>query len=497
MNNNNYEKSKNYHIGIIGAGLAGAMVGCLLDKLGFQVSIYEKRDDPRKSSSEDISSEEFGRSISSTKRSINLAISHRGFSALKEIGLYDTVFQEVIRMPCRVIHNIDKSITKQAYGKEDEAIWSVGRQYLNFLLLDHLSKKAHNSIHFEHTLIAISKSGLCSFECAKGEINEKFDLIIGADGAYSAVRECILKQGRINFSRTYIKHGYKELSIPPKLVKQEKILFSIENDKKEKALDSIENYKKEYALDSPNGLHIWPRGEFMLIALPNPDKSFTATLFAPYHGKDGFDSVTTKEDDIKNYFNKYFPDVVPLMPDLTSDYIANPVGSLVTIRVDPWHSGRTLLIGDAAHAVVPFYGQGMNAAMEDSLILYELIKCKFFDETHGVTLQDIISEFSNLRIPAANGLADLCVEHYNDMASNTSSSFYLIQKKIEAFIFNLFPSYFIPLYTMVAFTRTPYHLAIKKSEEQNRMISKIASGLVAGLLGGITFLTLKHFKHFR
>lgn len=477
--NNHYEKSKNYHICIVGAGLAGAMVGCLLDKLGFQVSIYEKREDPRKSiTSPDVSNEEFGRSISSIKRSINLAISHRGFSALKEIGLYDIVMEHVIRMPCRVIHNIDKSITKQAYGKEDEAIWSIGRQYLNFLLLDHLSKKAHNSFHFEYTLISVSKTGLCTFDCPKGEINQKFDLVIGADGAYSAVRECILKQGRINFSRTYIKHGYKELSIPPKILKN----------------DNDDNYTYEYALDNPNGLHIWPRGEFMLIALPNPDKSFTATLFAPYNGKDGFDSITTKEDDVKNYFNRYFPDVVPLMPDLTADYIANPVGSLVTIRVDPWYNGRTLLIGDAAHAVVPFYGQGMNAAMEDSLILYELIKDKFFDESQDVTLQDIISEFSNLRIPAANGLADLCVEHYNDMASHTSSSFYLIQKKIEAFVFELFPSYFIPLYTMIAFTRTPYHLAIKKSEEQNRMITKIASGLGVGMFGGITYLALKYFR---
>lgn len=469
------DKAKNYHVGIIGAGLAGSMAACLLDKLGFQVSVYEKRSDPR--SDDEIINDEFGRSTSSLKRSINLAISHRGFCALKEIDLYDTVMEHVIRMPCRVIHNIDHSITKQAYGKEDEAIWSISRHYLNFLLLNQLSQKSHHSIHFDHTLISISKTGLCTFQGPKGEINQKFDLVLGADGAYSAVRECMLKQGRIDFSRNYIKHGYKELSIPPKIFKNEN-----------------NETMYEYALDDVNGLHIWPRGEFMLIALPNPDKSFTATLFAPYHGKDGFDSISMDREDIINYFTRYFPDVVPLMPDLADDYCSNPVGSLVTIKVNPWVSGRTLLIGDAAHAVVPFYGQGMNAAFEDALSLYELIKQKFLDETSDTTLQDVAAEFSNLRIPAANGLADLCIEHYNDMASHTNSALYLLKIKIEAFIFKLFPSYFIPLYTMVSFTRTPYHLAMKKSDKQNKFISQIVTGLGLGIIGSFSYFSNRYFR---
>jgi kynurenine 3-monooxygenase len=279
------EKAKNYHICIVGAGLAGSMAACLLSKLGFQISIYEKRNDPRNDN--DVINDEFGRSTSSLKRSINLAISHRGFCALKEIDLYKEVMEEVIRMPCRVIHNIDNTITIQSYcndnGNDNEAIYSISRQYLNFLLLNQLSKNSnnHHSINFDHTLISISKTGLCTFVSPKGEINQKFDLILGADGAYSAVRECMLKQGRIDFNRKYIKHGYKELSIPPKVIKNK---------------DNDDTY--EYALDNFNGLHIWPRGEFMLIALPNPDKSFTATLFAPYHGKDGFDSITMNDDDI-------------------------------------------------------------------------------------------------------------------------------------------------------------------------------------------------------
>lgn len=469
------EKANENHIAVIGAGLAGAMVACLLHKLGFQVSIYEKRSDPRIDN--EIINDEFGRSTSSLKRSINLAISHRGFSALKEIDLYDTVMENVIRMPCRVIHNIDNTITKQAYGKDDEAIWSISREYLNLLLLNQLSKTSSHSIHFDHTLVSMSKTGQCTFRGPNGEINQNFDLVLGADGAYSAVRECMLKQGRIDFSRTYIEHGYKELSIPPKLIK---------NNNNEDV--------SEYALDNFNGLHIWPRGDFMLIALPNPDKSFTATLFAPYHGKDGFDSITVNDEDIKNYFSKYFPDVVPLMPDLVNDYCDNPVGSLVTIRVNPWVSGRTLLLGDAAHAVVPFYGQGMNAAFEDSLTLYEIIKEKFLHKDSKLTLQDIATEFSDVRVPAANGLADLCIEHYNDMASHTSSTLYLLKVKMEAFIFKLFPSYFIPIYTMVAFTRTPYHLAIKKSEQQNKLITKILTSLGLGIVGAVSFGLFKFLR---
>lgn len=348
---------------IIGAGLAGAMAAALLSKLKdgqgqkYKVYIYEKREDPRQQelTSAEVLTEAFGSSTSSTKRSINLALSHRGQVALRELGLLEEVMLTAIPMPERVIHSRDGSIARQAYGKEGESLYSVGRQMLNITLLNYLSDKPNIILRFNHSLSSVSADGrVVELIASNGsKVSHEVDLVIGADGAYSRTRDLMLRQSRVDFSRSYIRHGYKELSIPPS------------RDEKTGAL--------RYALNNPNGLHIWPRGSFMLIALPNPDLSFTATLFAPYEGPDGFDSVDkTSALDIEGYFSEYFPDVGKIMPNLVQDFRENPVGSLVTIRVNPWYMGRCVLIGDAAHAVVPFYGQGMNAAFEDAFRLYEV-----------------------------------------------------------------------------------------------------------------------------
>lgn len=339
LDENNAAKS----IGIIGAGLAGTMVATLLGKLGFNVTIFEKRLDPR--IVEDVqNSTEFGNSTSATKRSINLALSHRGICALTEIGLFDIVMKGVIPMPGRIIHMKDGTVQKQAYGKDDQSLYSVSRQLLNKLLLDTFmstipSDSQAFGMKFGYSLSTISGNGDCTFVTSSGSVEKyTFDLIIGADGAYSATRDNLLKQGRINFSRQYIAHGYKELTIPPVV-----------------NADGTHSY----ALPDVEGLHIWPRGDFMLIALPNPDKSFTATLFAPYKSeKGGFDTVDPNDRDaVRTYFNQHFPDVIHVMPTLADEYRNNPVGSLVSVRVSPWNFGRTVLLGDAAHAVVPFYGQ--------------------------------------------------------------------------------------------------------------------------------------------
>jgi len=471
---------------ICGAGLAGTMVASLIATLGdlFEIHVFEKRSDPTEQEEEKLDAlDAFGRSTSATKRSINLALSHRGQSALTELGLLEEAMKDTVPMPGRVIHT-DKNgtTTYQAYGKPHEAIHSVGRATLNNLLLNKAKNSSNVKLYFKRTIKKMdTKSGKVIFTSTENEkdIEMQFDLLIGADGAYSMTRDLMLRQNRTNFSRNYIAHGYKELCIPP-------------------------SKDGDYALNQPNGLHIWPRGNFMLIALPNADKSFTATLFAPYEGADGFDSVDpNSDDDIQGYFARHFPEMLTLMPDLIKDYRDNPVGSLVTIRVNPWHVGnskgsKAVLIGDAAHAVVPFYGQGMNAAFEDGLMLYEMLKASINTGGSGIRekVLNTVEAFATLRRPSADGLADLALEHYADMAANTASSFYLLQKRLEAVLHDWLPTYFVPIYTMVSFTRTPYHEAIKRAEVQDIYTSWTLS-IIGGGLAAATGLGLYKFMNNR
>jgi kynurenine 3-monooxygenase len=490
-----HSSNSNKEICIIGAGLAGAMLAALLAKLGFHISIYEKRPDPRldHEAKENIN-EAFGASTSAIKRSINLALSHRGMEALKEVGLLDKIMSKAIKMPCRVIHNLNGTVNKQPYGKsENDAIWSVCRQSLNIELLNLLTKPEFNnrvSFYFDHSLVNTDKTGMSIFKRSDGTLTnaKQYGLVVGADGAYSSVRECMLKSGRINFNRTYIAHGYKELNMPP-------------------------NASGDYALADHNGLHIWPRDEFMMIALPNPDKSFTMTLFAPYNGVNGygFDKVNIDDSDcdkrILDVFQKYFPDIIPLMPDIINDYKRNPVGSLVTIKVDPWNYGKILLIGDAAHAVVPFYGQGMNAAFEDGLILYEYIRdamksagvdANTDNISEKINVSNIIREFAAHRTPSANSLADLCVEHYHDMAANVASNMYLFKKRVENAVSSIFPSLFTPLYTMIAFTRIPYNeandIAVKQEKLLDSIVTFVSRATKLSLLLAAVYGYLKYTK---
>lgn len=313
-------ETNSYSIGIVGGGLAGSMTALLLANLGLKISIFEKRPDSRQQrltpdEIESLKSSAFGASTSAVKRSINLALSDRGMAALKEVRLLTKALKDTTRMSGRVIHLDSGKIVRQQYGTKDQALYSISRQDLNHLLLDELqsftsllSSGSNNSqrinLYFGHTLIEATKEGKCIFSTENGDKEEyQFDLVIGADGAYSAVRDIILKQGRVDFSRQYISHGYKELRIPP-------------------AIDPTTN-QPTHALTDYKGLHIWPRKQFMLIALPNADKSFTATLFAPYRTETqgGFDSIDANDPvAIKQHFLTHFPDVVPLMPNLAEEY---------------------------------------------------------------------------------------------------------------------------------------------------------------------------------
>ena len=474
---------------ICGAGLAGTMAAALLAQRGFEVDVYEKRPAP------DLDEEgKTDVAQSALKRSINLALSQRGMEALAAVGLLDKAMESAIRMPCRVIHQEGASqAIKQPYGKPHEAIHSVSRQLLNALLLQKARSSSLVRFHFGHSLVSAGRDGTCVFRnddassaSASSEqqlVQGRFDLVIGADGAYSGVRESMLRQDRVSFSRAYIAHGYKELNIPAKTGPDGKPCF---------------------ALADHEGLHIWPRGAFMLIALPNPDCSFTATLFAPFSGPDGFNYVDENNaEEVKAYFQRRFPDVVPLIPDVVREFRDNPVGSLVTIRVDPWSVGSLLLVGDAAHAVVPFFGQGMNAAFEDCLMLDEYVESHLkalsassssapasASASASVKAQSVAAlraaaqQLAQERRPAANALADLCIEHYSDMAANTASTWYLAQKRVEAALHWLFPSSFVPLYTMVAFTRTPYHEAVARHERQERVARAVLSFSAVALTAG-------------
>ena len=468
-------------VAVIGAGLAGSMVAVLMARLNYQVEMFEKRDDPRIAAKESEADSEFGRSTNASKRSINLALSKRGQDALNEVGCLDDIMKDAIKMPGRVIHQLGSErskdlVVKQAYGTPDQAIWSVSREGINMRMLNQAVNESPNvSVYFSHALrSANNQTGHCVFydEVAKIEVVKDFDLIIGADGAYSALRDNMLRQGRIDFSRKFIAHGYKELCIPPTY---------------------DEAGKPSFALDDHQGLHIWPRGDFMMIALPNPDFSFTATLFAPYHGEDGFDSVDENDEKaVNDYFYKHFPDLVPLIPNLQDEFRNNPVGSLVSVNVGSWRKGKCLLIGDAAHAVVPFYGQGMNAAFEDGHILYKILrdlrsKKREEDRASPEVLLAGAEIFANERKPAGYALADLCLEHYHDMAANTASNLYLLKKKMEASLHYFFPKSFVPIYTLVAFTTTPYHHIIDLQNKYDQVTSRIVGGLFLAGGGMLSF----------
>ncbi|HWL95306.1 MAG TPA: NAD(P)/FAD-dependent oxidoreductase, partial [Phycisphaerae bacterium] len=322
---------------IVGGGLAGGVMANYLARAGFPVRMYEKRPDQRQAGV-------IG------GRSINLALSVRGMHALKEIGVLDTVMDQAVPMPGRMIHGVDGTQFFQPYGTRGEAIYSISRGGLNCMLLDAAQRLPDVELFFEHRCIDVDiETGETAYERPDGGIvKAKGDIVLSADGAFSAVRARLQKLDRFDYSQVYLEHGYKELSIPPA---------------------DGGGWRLE-----KNALHIWPRRSYMMIALPNSDGSFTVTCFWPFDGPNGFNRLHSA-DDVLGYFRAHFPDAVPLMPTLAADYFANPTSSLVTIRCGPWHyRDRLVMLGDAAHAIVPFFGQGMNAAFEDCTALMERIE---------------------------------------------------------------------------------------------------------------------------
>ena len=420
---------KNYTI--IGAGLVGSLLGIYLSERGNKVVIYERRPDMRKASI-------------SAGRSINLALSDRGWKGLQGVGIDADVKEVALPMQGRMIHNLKGEQTFQPYGKENQAIYSVSRGGLNILLMD-LAEKHGVQIKFNHRCTNIDlENKTCDFRIndEDKEVTVESDLIFGADGAYSALRlQMQLSTDRFNYNQYYIPHGYKELTIPA-------------------------GVKEKWQL-SNNALHIWPRGKFMLIALPNRDGSFTCTLFFPFDGEPSFGSLTTKEK-VNNFFHETFPDAVQLMPDFIEDYFNNPTSSLVTVKCFPWsYKSNALLIGDAAHAIVPFFGQGMNCGFEDCTILNYLI------EKYNEDWSKIIPVFETVRKPDADAIADLALENFIEMRDKVADPKFLLQKKIEARFNEKYPDKWTPLYSMVTFTHEPYSAALSKGKKQDEIMRQI------------------------
>lgn len=411
---------------MLGAGLVGSLMSIYLSKRGYKVDIYEKRSDMR------ASGQRGGRSI-------NLALSHRGLTALEEVGLADEIRKLVIPMKGRMMHDTNGHYTYQAYGKEGQYINSVSRSLLNEMLMDE-AEKGGVKIHFEHHCSEVNLDKTeATFHSPKGIVKVNPDIILGSDGAFSALREAIQHTDRTNYSQFFIEHGYKELSIPP--------------------------VNGEFAME-PNALHIWPRGRFMMIALPNTDKSFTCTLFLDFEGPQSFERLRTKQA-VEDFFGEYFPDVPPLVPDLTQQFFENSTPSLITVKCFPWAKNKSLLIGDAAHAIVPFYGQGMNCGFEDCHVLNQLID----DYQHD--WHQIMPAFQISRKPNADAIAELALQNFIEMRDLVADPKFLLRKKIEARLHELYPDRWVPLYTMVTFTQLPYEQALKTGQKQTQIMEDV------------------------
>lgn len=393
------------NIAIVGAGLVGSLLSIYLAKRGYSVSVYERRLDMRQHHIEG-------------GRSINLALSNRGIRALEEAGLTDMLKKNAIPMHGRMIHDEHGGQNLQPYGKTGQYINSVSRGGLNMVLVTE-AEKLGVEFFFEHRCVSVDfKETKITVQQNETVRTKKYDVIIGADGAFSAVRGIMQLTDRFEYTQNYIDHGYKELRIPA-------------------------SNSGEYLME-PNALHIWPRESFMLIALPNPDKTFTCTLFLPFEGPVSFRELNSTEA-IEQFFKKYFPDVLPLMPAYQEDFRDNATSSLVTIRCYPWAKNKTLVIGDAAHSVVPFYGQGMNAGFEDCRILNELL------DQHEDKWKKVLKEFQELRKPDTDAIADLALDNFVEMRDLVADPDFILQKKIEAHLHELYPDKWIPLYTMVTF----------------------------------------------
>lgn len=421
------------HITIVGAGLAGALLATLLARRGWQVDVYEKRGDPR------VRGYEGGRSI-------NLALAERGRHALGLAGALDPVMAQAVMMRGRMVHPLDGPVNLQRYGRDDsEVIWSVHRGELNIVLLD-VAERAGARLHFDRALVAVDfdrRIATFADERAGGSHEAGFQSLVGADGAGSALRAAMRTKIELGERTEFLGHSYKELEIPP-------------------ADDG--GFRME-----PNALHIWPRGRYMCIALPNDERTFTVTLFLPNEGDPSFATVRNGAE-ARALFARDFPDALPLIPNLERDWDRHPTGLLATLFLDRWHlNDRAVLLGDAAHAMVPFHGQGMNCAFEDCVALAEHL-----DRTPDRARA--FAAFEAERLPNSRAIQQMALENYLEMRDRVDDPEYLLQRALELKLAERHPDRFMPRYSMVTFRRMPYEVALERGRMQRRLLVRLTEG---------------------
>lgn len=423
---------KGQTIHIAGAGLAGALLAILLVQKGHRVRIYEKRPDPRKAGIEG-------------GRSINLALAYRGLYALQQAGLDDEVMPQVVMMRGRMVHDLEGNTSFLRYGKDDsEVIWSVHRGRLNLALIE-AAEKQGVSVHFNARIGDIDLEGsTLRIDYLDHSETEPFERLIGADGAGSAVRKVLAGKGLISERLESLGHNYRELEIAP---------------------DSHGDFK----LDG-NSLHIWPRGGYMCIALPNTEKTFTVTLFLPATGNPGFDTIRDPSQ-ARAFFAEVFPDALDKIADFDYDWQHNPESALATLTLDTWHHGdRIVLIGDAAHAMVPFHGQGMNCAFEDCLALVDAIESE--DDWTAA-----ISTYEAARRENADAIQSMALENYVEMRDKVDDRRFLLERALERELAVRHPERFIPRYSMVSFRRVPYAVAFRRGNIQRGILQRLCEGI--------------------
>jgi kynurenine 3-monooxygenase len=434
MENNGIAEPKS--LTIVGGGLAGALLATLLAQRGWSVDVHEKRGDPR------VHGYAGGRSI-------NLALAERGLHALRQAGVDGAVMAKAVMMRGRFVHPLHGEPGLQRYGRDDsEVIWSVSRGELNIALLD-AAQAAGARLHFDHGLSRVDfDAGLAHFRSADGiETARPFHALVGADGAGSTLRAQMAPHVALNERTEWLDHGYKELEIPP----ADDGGFRIE----------------------PNALHIWPRGHYMCIALPNDERNFTVTLFMPHAGEyPCFDMVKTA-DQAQALFERDFPDALPLIPNLRRDYEANPTGMLATLYLDHWHlDDRAVLVGDAAHAMVPFHGQGMNCAFEDCIALADALE-------RAPSRTEAFAGFEAQRRPDAEAIQRMALENYIEMRDKVDDADFLLQRDLELALQQRHPGRFVPHYAMVSFMRIPYSVALHRSEVQRAILEGATRGVAS------------------
>ena len=416
-------------IAVVGSGLVGSLLAIYLKKAGHTVHVFDR--------SPDIRNVEF------SGRSINLVMSTRGWKTLEDIGLDDEIKKIGIPVYKRGIHLQDGSYTTQNYGKDGEAIFSLSRGILNRSMID-LAEDTGVEFFFEQKIwdVTLATATLHVGETERGEWTElKYDMVFGADGAFSRIRHRMQRQSMFDYSQEFMKIGYKELNIPA-------------------------NADGTHKIDK-NALHIWPRGNFMLMGLSNLDGTFTCTLFMPFDGENSFENLKT-ESDLVIFFEKFFPDTKHVIPDLVEDFFKNPTSYLVKMKCFPWtYEDKIALIGDSAHAIVPFYGQGMNAGFEDITILNEMMS------KYGNDWKTIFKEYEKSRKPNADAIAELAERNFMEMSAKTADVTFLLQKKIEKWFSDKHPNKWLPAYSRVTFSLQPYAEALAIGDLQNAIMEEV------------------------